>query len=441
MADPIEVALWEQRVAETSERLAQSEEREAVLEQMQAELNAQSARVDELRAMLDAGGADMDAEQRARFETMCNEVSTLLIEEKMTSVFGIQTNEGVNHAALLSIDEISKILLHQRTRAPSWRRAQFAVSGARPPGRCCTIMARPASGTSCVAARPAARHFVNVASYFRLHWQLVEQRDMPMYWLQELRLEDLQFIITFTRYYGFPCGQQGGIKWLLQVVCNGAVGLPESYDIDGQPSAITTWEVPNILESLRWKDAAEGHQEADAWFAVEEAHTTPQRANATLPESKDVSSTVVNVIALHTPTQKICKLVEYSRLPPASHHPPLTADGDGRRPVSMRFEDQQLVLRPSPYGDDIMRRLGLGLMRPFVSVSIDEGPEAGDNWRLLIGVVGVQMRSWGSLATMITIATGARFGAGVPEACLQLDVMVHRRVDWAAVALRGDPIS
>ena len=61
MADPIEVALWEQRVAETSERLAQSEEREAVLEQMQAELNAQSARVDELRAMLDAGGADMIA--------------------------------------------------------------------------------------------------------------------------------------------------------------------------------------------------------------------------------------------------------------------------------------------------------------------------------------------------------------------------------------------
>ena len=54
----------------------------------------------------------------------------------------------------------------------------------------------------------------------------------------------------------------------------------------------------------------------------------------------------------------------------------------------MRFEDQQLVLRPSPYGDDIMRRLGLGLMRPFVSVSIDEGPEAGDNWRLSIGVVG-----------------------------------------------------
>ena len=389
MADPIEVALWEQRVAETTERLAQSEEREAVLEQMQAELNAQSARVDELRAMLDAGGADMDAEQRARFETMCNEVSTLLIEEKMTSVFGIQTNEGVNHAALLSIDEISKILLHAKDAGTfleasavcrEWREA------ARP-----LLHNHGKAGIwyqLCCKLNPAARHFVNVASYFRLHWQLVEQRDLPMYWLQELRLEDLQFVITFTRYHGFPCGQQGGIKTLLQVVCNGATGLPESIDIDGDPSAITTWEVPNILESLRWKTPVEGHDEADAWFAVEEAHSDHRRANATLPERDEVSSTVVEVVALHTPTQKICKLVEYSRLPPASHHLPLTADGDGRRPVSMRFEDQQLVLRPSPYGDDIMRRLGLGLMRPFVSVSIDEGPEAGDNWRLSIGVVG-----------------------------------------------------
>ena len=215
MADPIEVAPWEQRVAETSERLAQSEEQEAVLEQMQAEQCA----VGESRRVAGHAGCwrreRADAEQRARFETMCNQVSTLLIEEKMTSVFGIQTNEGVNHAALLSIDEISKILLHAKDAGTfleasavcrEWREA------ARP-----LLHNHGKAGIwyqLCCKLNPAARHFVNVASYSRLHWQLVEQRDLPMYWLQELRLEDLQFVITFTRYHGFPCGQQGGIKTL-----------------------------------------------------------------------------------------------------------------------------------------------------------------------------------------------------------------------------------
>ena len=99
------------------------------------------------------------------------------------------------------------------------------------------------------------------------------------------------------------------------------------------------------------------------------------------------STMIVDVLAFHTPTQRVCRLADMAFL--TAHRP----EGDqALRPHVLRFRDSELMLAPSSFGiRDTSRAIGLRTggepAHPFVSVSIDEPSTGGQHWRLSVGLV------------------------------------------------------
>lgn len=296
----------------------------------------------------------------------------------------------------------------------------------------------------CCVLDPTIRALHSVKSYWKLHSTLLAHRDEPNRWddpfgeKSATHIRDIQFIMTFQRHSRFINKHAAPVS--IPFTLDGARGQANKLAylgddgefVDFDDGAITSWEVPHaLIAALGWASAADAHRAADQWARMADINGRPSsvpvpdgpldleqmRQNLaeernrkweeieTLQDAEAPAFYVrVSVRAFHTPTQRICDLVDFQ--------PVLPRDGSplwGR----VQFRDERLLCAPIPPArGDINTRLPLRSgWFPFVNISLDQpsdvnfddeterGPdvnraskmwrcsEEGRPWKLSLGIV------------------------------------------------------
>ena len=226
-----------------------------------------------------------------------------------------------------------------------------------------------------------------------------------------MRVADLHFVITFwcyNRYLSVP----GSEPKKFELTLNGADGRPnlledvdhESGQVEYEPGAVTSWTVPHrLLELLGWSSLEDGPRAAEHWSRLSEVNvhlppTVPEtaaqmmsrvegecaqqraevmRLDAETNAERPVSMVLVDVSALHVPTQKVCHLMNLRHVQRRSRL---------SQPGRVEFKDERLMLTPSRHGD-IHTTLDLRDRVPYVTVALEEPLDDG-SLTLSIGIVG-----------------------------------------------------